>query len=284
MTLVPAPLPALGAVTELEAPTVFAPHRAAPGVHVIPAYLPVPGMGVIPASSFVLEAREPVLVDTGPGGLPAGAYQAALESVVDPADLRWLWLTHTDPDHTGALAWLLDAAPNVRVITTFLGAAKLSMSIPVPLDRCWFANPGDRVSVGDRSLLAMRPPSFDAPETTAVLDDSTGTLFCADTFGALLAAPAERAEDVPAADLADGLVLWSTVDAPWLHQTDRSRYLAGLDELRRLAPRHVLSAHLPPAGAVIEQLTTAAAEAPDADPWIGPDQAALEALLAQVTG
>jgi glyoxylase-like metal-dependent hydrolase (beta-lactamase superfamily II) len=275
-------LPAIDSAGAVEAPTVFAPHPAAPGVTVIPAYLPVPGMGVIAANSFLLDGPEPLLVDSGPGGLTSGAYEAALRSVVDPAALRWLWLTHTDPDHTGALAWLLDAAPDLRVITTYLGAAKLSMSTPVPLDRCRFANPGDRVEVGDRNLLAVRPPTFDAPETTGVLDLASGTLISADTFGALLAEPAARAEDVDPGALADGLVLWSTVDAPWLHQVDRPAYDAALRELRRLAPRHVLSSHLPPATGIVDALLDAAADVPDADPWVGPDQAALEAMLAQL--
>jgi hypothetical protein len=275
-------LPTIDSAGVPEAPTVYAPHLAAPGVTVIPAYLPVPGMGVIPANSFVLDGPEPLLVDTGPGGLTAGAYEAALRSVVDPAELRWLWLTHTDPDHTGALAWLLDAAPDLEVVTTYLGAAKLSMSTPVPLDRCRFANPGDRVEIGDRSLLAVRPPIFDAPETTGVLDLVTSTLISADTFGALMAEPAVRAEDIDPGALADGLVLWSSVDAPWLHQVDRAAYDASLRELRRLAPRHVLSSHLPPATGIVGRLLDAAAAVPDADPWVGPDQAALEAMLAQL--
>ena len=32
-------------------------------------------------------------------------------SVIDPGELRWIWLTHTDFDHIGSLATLLDANP-----------------------------------------------------------------------------------------------------------------------------------------------------------------------------
>ena len=44
-----------------------------------------------------------------------------LRGVIDPGDLRWIWLTHTDFDHIGSLATLLDVNPHVRVITSFLG-------------------------------------------------------------------------------------------------------------------------------------------------------------------
>ena len=43
----------------------------------------------------------------------------------------------------------------------------------------------------------------------------------------------------------------------------------------------VCSSHLPPApGAMLEVFVDSLALAPDADPFVGPDQAALEAMLA----
>jgi glyoxylase-like metal-dependent hydrolase (beta-lactamase superfamily II) len=281
MTVTPDRLPAIdSAGPTIESTTVFAPYEISPDVDVIPVYLPVPGMGVLPAHSFVIHAQEPVLVDTGPGG--AGPeYHRALSEVIDPADIRWLWLTHTDPDHVGALAWILEAAPEAQVVTTFLAVAKLSMHLPVPLERCHFANPGETVHVGDRNLLAVAPPSFDAPETTALYDGRTRTLFSADAFGAVASAPAAFAGDVDGAELTEGMILWSTIDSPWLHSVDRDRYRASLASIDRLQPEVVLSSHLPPAVGMADALLRIVDRVPDADPWVGPDQAALEAILAQ---
>ena len=265
----------------VDQPTMFEPYGAATDVDVLPAYLPVPGMGVLPANAFVIHAEQPVLVDTGPGGLAPGAFEQALRSVIDPGQLRWLWLTHTDPDHVGALGWLLDAAPDLRVVTTYLAVGKLGLHQPVPLDRCYFANPGDTVHVGDRKLLAVAPPTFDAPETTALYDTRTTTLFSADMFGALMAAPAADAADLAGSDLEEGLIRWATIDAPWVHRVDRSVFAHELDRLRALAPRHVLSSHLPPATGAVDRLVDLVARVPDADLWVGPDQAALDAILAQ---
>jgi flavorubredoxin len=47
-------------------------------------------------------------------------FMAALQSVIDARELRWIWLTHPDFDHIGALATLLERNPNLRVITNFL--------------------------------------------------------------------------------------------------------------------------------------------------------------------
>jgi flavorubredoxin len=64
-----------------------------------------------------------------------GAAELALQPLLDdpqrlagPADVRWIWLTHPDRDHTGALFDLLEAAPQARLVTTFLGAGILSTS------------------------------------------------------------------------------------------------------------------------------------------------------------
>ena len=34
-------------------------------------------------------------------------FVSALAEVLDPADVRWLWITHPDRDHTGGLWQLL---------------------------------------------------------------------------------------------------------------------------------------------------------------------------------
>jgi hypothetical protein len=267
----------------LEAPTTFRPYAAGDGITVIPSFLPVHGLGVLAAHAFLLHGEQPVLVDTGSGGT-SGAFRTALESVIEPAAIRWLWLTHTDPDHTGSLGWLLDAAPDLRVVTTYLATGKLSMSTPLPMDRLQWANPGDTVRVdADRVLVAVRPPSFDAPETVGCFDPATSTLFSADTFGAVLNAPAPSAADIPTGDLEAGLMLWSTIDAPWLGDVDRARFDERRAAIARLQARRVLSAHLPPAEGA-DALLDLLGRVPDAGPWVGPDQRALEAILQQSAG
>ncbi len=51
-----------------------------------------------------------------------------------------------------------------------------------------------------------------------------------------------------------------------------------------MGPETILSSHLPPARGMTEQLLSSLAAAPTATPFVGPDQAALMEMLAQVTG
>ena len=76
--------------------------KAAPDIDVVTTNFPVPGLRAGPINAFVLHGAEPVLVDTGPV-VQREEFMAALGSVIDPSELRWIWLTHTDFDHIGSL-------------------------------------------------------------------------------------------------------------------------------------------------------------------------------------
>jgi glyoxylase-like metal-dependent hydrolase (beta-lactamase superfamily II) len=258
-------------------------HRPLPDVTVLADQLEVPGIGHLPVNAFVLHAAEPVVVDTGLG-LPDRDYLADLAAVLDPADVRWIWLTHPDRDHTGGLAALLEAAPRARVITTFLGVGILSTECPLPMDRVHLLNPGQTISVGDRELRAFRPPLFDSPATTGFQDLSTGAVFSSDCFGAPLPtadlAASGDIRAIPAPDLQAGQLLWATVDSPWVHVVDPVRYRATIDPMRSMAAPAVLSSHLPAAVGCTGRLLDTLLLAPEADRFTGPDQRALEEVLA----
>ncbi len=257
--------------------------RPLPGVTVLSDPQEIPGIGWLPVHAFVLSAAEPVVVDTGVS-LADRRFVEDLGSVLDPADVRWIWLTHPDRDHTGGLVDLLAAAPRAKLVTTFLGLGILSLEHELALDRVHLLNPGQSLPVGDRELRAFRPPLYDSPATTGFQDSATGVVFSSDCFGAPIQTAALAGCDdvraVPADDVRAGQLLWATVDSPWVHLVDRAAYDRSLRGLRDLAPSAVLSTHLPPALGGVDGLLATLREAPDADPFVGPDQRALEQLLA----
>lgn len=258
-------------------------HALTPDITVMADNAPIPGIGFLPVNAFVLRAAEPVVVDTGLS-LADRNFLETLGSVVDPSDVRWIWLTHPDRDHTGGIFDLLDAAPHARVVTTFLGAGIMSTERPLPLDRVYFLNPGESLEVGDRTLRAFRPPLFDNPATVGFYDDRSRTCFASDCFGAPMPteelAASSTVGDVPADDLRTGQLLWATIDSPWVHNVDPGRYLQTVQPLGEMDPALILSSHLPPAVGKTSEFLDMLVAAPHADPFIGPDQRALEQLLA----
>src|SRR3974390_583711 len=102
-------------------------YHAAPDIDVLTSNVAIPGLGLIPVNAFVLKGSEPVLVDTGTV-VDSEQFMTVLRSVIDPADLKWIWLTHTDFDHIGSLHQLLRQDPHLRANTTFLGVGILGLS------------------------------------------------------------------------------------------------------------------------------------------------------------
>lgn len=256
-------------------------YTATPGVDVITTTADIPALGSLAINSFVLHGAEPILVDTG---TVAGEseFMTTLESVIDPAELRWIWLTHTDFDHIGSMATLLEANRNIRVITSFLGVGIMGLSTtPLPMDRVHLVNPGQSVTVGDRRLTAVKPPVYDNPITTGFVDAHTGILFSSDCFGALLPAIPENAAELDTAELQAGQIRWATIDSAWVHDVEPDAFGHALDRLRAIEPTMVCSSHLPPApGGMLDLFVDSLSKTHAADRFVGPDQAALEAMLA----
>ena len=222
-------------------------YKAATDIEVLTSSFPIPGFGSVPINAFVIKGPEPILVDTGTV-VESPSFMAALRSVIDPAELRWIWLTHTDFDHIGSLNQLLAENPRIRVITTFLGVGIMSLTTaPLPMDRVYLVNPGQKVTLGGRTLTAVKPPAFDNPSTTGFYDEKSGAFFSSDCFGALLSEIPQSAADLSEKDLREGQIFWATLDAPWLQKVDRGAFARELDSIRKMAPKMVLSSHLPAA-------------------------------------
>ena len=257
-----------------------APYQAVPDVHVLPSSIAVPGVGVLTINAYLLLAEEPVLIDTGLG-MDGDEFMDALASVIAPSELRWVWLTHDDADHTGNIQRVFERAPQARLVTHAFSAMRMSTWWPVPLDRVHAIREGDRLAVGDRTLRAVPPPLYDNPMSIGLLDEATGALFSVDSFGAFLPEATQDAAEVPHDALAGGMREWATSDSPWAHLLDRQRFAQVLDGVRRLEPTHIFSSHLPAAsGTSLDRFLEVVASVPDAEPAVAPNHEEFSHMLA----
>ena len=73
-------------------------------------------------NSLVIKGTEPIIVDTG---TPANREQWMKDvfSIVDPGDVRWIFLSHDDVDHAGNLGPVMEACPNATLVEGDLGSA-----------------------------------------------------------------------------------------------------------------------------------------------------------------
>ena len=71
--------------------------------------------------------------------------------IVEPEDVRWIYLSHDDRDHSGNLMQVLDACPNATLLTTWFSIGRMADEWMLPLDRCRFLNDGEQLDAGDRT-------------------------------------------------------------------------------------------------------------------------------------
>jgi hypothetical protein len=216
-------------------------------------------------------AEEPMLIDAGLG-VDSDDFVDAVSSVVDLQALKWVWLTHDDADHTGSIARIMELAPNATLVTHAFSALRMATWWPVPMNRVHAIRFGDEIHAGDRTLTAVAPPLFDSPLSTGVLDQSTGSLFTVDAFGAILPEPTQHASDVQPDALAGGMLAWATSDSPWVHVADHEAFGGVLDRMRAINPSRIFSSHLPAAdGGSMESFVDLLKTVPDAEPFMPPD-------------
>lgn len=260
------------------------PYQATQEIEVLPTKYLSPAVGFVQDNAFVIKATEPVLVDTGIG-IDSEEFMNALESVMDPQDLKWIWLTHDDPDHIGSIQKVMDVATNARLVLHAVAMIRMSTAWKVPIDRVYLLRPGGSISVGDRNLTAIRPPLFDNPSTIGIYDNKSEAFFSVDSFGAFLPSiGAKDADKVKEVDLVPGMITFAKVNTPWVHTFDQNKFSHGLDKIRQMNPKIILPTHLMPARRKTEQFLKILEDIPGSEPWVAPDQSALEQRLAKMRG
>jgi flavorubredoxin len=196
------------------------------------------------AHSLVIRGEEPVIVDTGVS-LAREPWTEQVFSIVEPKDVRWIFVSHDDHDHIGNLEHMLDACTNATLVANHSIVGRLAGDVELPLDRMRWVDAGGSFDAGDRTFSLVRPPMFDAPSTRALHDSATNLLWAVDSFGALFAGAAYERADVPN-DIYDlSFPLMNAWNTPWLEWVDVDRYAAMVQQSRALRPDIVVSAHGP---------------------------------------
>ena len=82
---------------------VTTPVKVAPDTYLIPNLAPADPGTFVPVNSLVILGEEPIIVDTG-APVHREHWLEMVFGLVDPEDIRWVFLSHEDGDHTGSLA------------------------------------------------------------------------------------------------------------------------------------------------------------------------------------
>ncbi|MGA9278538.1 MBL fold metallo-hydrolase [Ilumatobacter sp.] len=259
------------------------PVQITPEAHLIQSFWKHPGAPVgIHMNSMVLASREPVVFDTGVAADRDG-WLAAVSSVVEPDDVRWIVVTHEDPDHTGNLATAVEQLRNATVVTSWWMTERLVGTIDLDPRRMRWVASGESLDIGDRTLTFHRPPIFDSPTTRAVFDTSTGLFWAGDLGAALGPEAVVHADEMPADELAASFVAGHGWISPWISMVDDTKYQTEVNRIANLGITTWAQTHGPVyEGAHIDRAIELLRGVPAADAVPQPGQADLDAVVASM--
>jgi flavorubredoxin len=221
---------------------ITSPVTIAPDTFLIPNLAPAEPGTYVQVNSLLIRGEEPIIVDTG-APVHRDHWLEQVFSLVDPEDVRWVFLSHDDGDHTGSLHQVLDACPRATLVTNFFAMERLSLERPLPLQRMIWREPTESFDAGDRRLRLVVPPIFDGPTTRALYDERTGVLWAVDSFAALTTGAVHEVAEVPRDLYEDSFQLFNSLISPWHQWLDPVAYNRHVDTVEALRPEVVASAH-----------------------------------------
>jgi flavorubredoxin/flavin reductase (DIM6/NTAB) family NADH-FMN oxidoreductase RutF len=133
-------------------------------------------------NSFIIRGDKTALIDTSHQKFRA-LYMDALRGQVDLSALDYLIVSHTEPDHSGLVADVLELAPQVTVVGAKVAIQFLENMVHRPFSSK-IVKQGDRLDLGQgHELEFISAPNLHWPDTIFTYDAKTQMLFTCDAFG-----------------------------------------------------------------------------------------------------
>ena len=133
-------------------------------------------------NSFLIRGEKTALVDTSHEKF-RDQYLSQLKQLIDPSEIDYLIISHTEPDHSGLAKDVLDLAPQAVVVGTKVAIQFLEGFVHQSFER-EIVKTGSQLDLGNDHLLEfVNAPNLHWPDTMLTYDWGTQVLFTCDVFG-----------------------------------------------------------------------------------------------------
>ena len=134
-------------------------------------------------NSFLLKGENKnVLFDSAKASF-TDKYINALESVIPVSEIDILVVSHTEPDHSGAIEKLLEMNPGIEVYATTGGLNMLKEIVNREINGNCIKD-GDEIDIGGKTLRFITAPNLHWPDTMFTYIPQDKILVTCDAFGA----------------------------------------------------------------------------------------------------
>lgn len=132
-------------------------------------------------NSFYINAEKKTIIDTVKEKF-WDDYLAKIKSITDPAEIEYIIVNHTEPDHSGNLKNLLKVAPNATVVGSGNAIRYLKDMIGPDFPHMIIKN-GQTLDLGNKSLQFIGAPNLHWPDSIYTYLQEDKLLFTCDSFG-----------------------------------------------------------------------------------------------------
>ncbi|MEG4917869.1 MULTISPECIES: diflavin flavoprotein [unclassified Microcoleus] len=133
-------------------------------------------------NSFIIRGEKTALVDTSHEKFRQ-QYMETLTGEIDPKEIDYLIISHTEPDHSGLVKDVLALAPQAIVVGAKVAIQFLENLVHQPFERLVVKN-GDKLDLGNDHIIEfVSAPNLHWPDTIFSYDSKTQVLFTCDAFG-----------------------------------------------------------------------------------------------------
>ncbi|MBE7384120.1 MAG: diflavin flavoprotein [Leptolyngbya sp. SIO1E4] len=148
-------------------------------------------------NSFIIRGEKTALVDTSHGKFRQ-LYLETLKGQIDPTEIDYIVISHTEPDHSGLVRDVLELAPQATIVGAKVALAFLDDLVHRPFERLQVKN-GDTLDLGNGHVLEfLNAPNLHWPDTIFTYDHQSQVLFTCDAFGLHYCSDAVYDEDLAA--------------------------------------------------------------------------------------
>jgi len=133
-------------------------------------------------NSFLIRGEKTALVDTSHEKFRQ-LYLDTLKGLINPTEIDYLIISHTEPDHSGLVKDVLQLAPDLTVVGSKVAIQFLEDFVHQPFKRLIVKN-GDKLDLGKGHVLEfVNAPNLHWPDTIFSYDAGTQVMFTCDAFG-----------------------------------------------------------------------------------------------------